>query len=301
MTKETDRKMSSPEFEALVAILNQAPTLFGPQQMMQALQAMGPYAAPVAALAPYGAPVAASLAGGQLLAEGNPTVMGGVFGGFAPWVRAAQVVAPFVPNIMEARRAGTSPRRTATPAASRATPMPPPVTPTPPSGPNLRQQAAAAGSAIGTAATRYRQGMEAVRSVPMGLWQNVLQPTIKTLGIPAGVIYGPKYALDPAFRADINEKVGSGIVQPLANWYTGRDPTATPMMASGGPTPTTTPAPTMGPTPINTPTSAPTGGALTYQEDVAAMPDGAVFELAGVGMVQRRGDSLYPMTAPPRR
>lgn len=305
-------------YDALVATLMQQPALGG-----AALGAL-----------PYGAPVGASLIGGQLLAEGNPMMMEAVFGNMAPLVRAAQLMAPFLMGARRAQPAAepwitlpdqprvapvpTNPPYITLPDEPRVAPAPtnppyitlpdeamaptappyidlgevrgspggPSGPPTPEPTPGPKPPRRNLGDAMDTAAKiaasqALRNRLAQGRGIVGDAWQNYVRPLLPA----AGIALGPKYALDPGFRAGVNEVVGQNVVQPMVQWYT------------GGNTPTPTPTPTMGPTP--TPTSAQTRAPLVYQEDVAAMPDGAVFEVQGMGVVQRRGDKLYPVTPTP--
>lgn len=272
-------------------------------QVQQLLQSLGPYAGPaVGGLATAGAliPPIAYVANPQMRQQMNESMLAdvGALGNLAG--QAYNYTMPgVIGNIMEARRAQPTPMPAPAGAykpgmntAPQATP-PPQRTPAPrgtpqPPGPSLGQRAAAAGSAIGTAANQYRQVMEQARALPMGVWQNVIAPTLRTAALPAGLVYGPKYALDPAFRADINERVGQGVVRPLANWYTGGN---TPM-AAGGPTPSGTPAPTGTPTPQKTPTSAPSPATTA-----TAYPPGYQREYNGQLWVSKGNDrwEIHPL------
>lgn len=275
----------------------QQPTLYDPnvlQQIQQLLQAAGPYAAPVMGGLALVPPVMYAV---------NPGVRQDMNAAMASDLAALQGLGQqafgyTVPGmIMQARRAAgaqaqptAQPRgaakpqmggasTSATPVTARgaATPATPQMTPapTPPQFPSGPQRDIAKGLSLLGAASMARPLIygEVGGALP-AMWQRMGQDA---------------------------QAVGSAMQQaatggkPLVRMY------ARPMAGMMAiPQATTAPTPTPGMTgaPMNTPTSA--QSRVPAQSDaIAAMPDGSVFEIEGVGLVQRRGAEVYPVTPTP--
>jgi len=277
-------------YDSILTTVLESP-FFGPTTA-SGLGALGA-AAPV--VLPLG--VGAALAPG--LIENDPTTYNALFGQqMGPWMRAVHLVSPYVPMLMGARQGkpttvqanpAAAPRGAATPSASprtRGAATPPPVTPqptpvpTPPQFPTGPQRNIVKGLALAGAATMARP-----------------------------ILYGDVGAALPAIGQRIGrdaQAVGAAMGQvaagdnPILRMY------ARPMAGLMAPIPPVGAAPTITPLPAPLPAIAPTSAPsrqssrLTYREEVAAMPDGSVFEIEGVGLVQRRGDMVYPVAPTPK-
>lgn len=309
----------------------QQPMLYDPnlmQAIQQIMSALGPYAGPAAGgLATAGALAPAiGYAADPAIRQGmNQAVMADLAALQGLGQQAFDYTVPGM--LMQARRAGAvtpqaqatpqatpqataRPRRTGTPRA-RATPQmtpqaTPQMTPMPTPGPMgtpppdwfgraaggvgaaLASQLAPGAQQLGQGAAQFVTSP--VRGVMGGLGTlfnrggNVIEGLTRA-GTVLGGIGAAGYGAARGIGSLIDrnpgaaETVGNAVQQVLPTQVSGVLPMATP-------------------TPTNAPTSA-QSGALSTREEVEAMPDGSVFQFQGLGLVQRRGTELYPVTPTP--